>query len=150
MKKWKWNWGTGIALSLVLFASGMGYALYRVFTMRYDLVREDYYQAEMEYEATLQGKRNAAALQETCRLVRQDGQLKVDFPAALEGDTAAIKLQMYFLTDARADFTLEQESWPVADYVLPTEKLRPGKWIAKIELQGLDQPYYFEPSIRLP
>lgn len=150
MKNWKWNWGTGIALSLILFAGAMGYALYRVFNLRYDLVREDYYQAELAYESVLEGKRNAHDLAQKCRLVLQNGQLRVDFPAALEGDTATVHLKMYFLTDARADFTLQQDNWPVADYVLPAEKLRPGKWIAKIELQGLDRPYYFEPSIQLP
>ena len=150
MRQWKWNWGTGIALSLVIFALSMGYAIYRALGTRYSLVREDYYAAEVNFQGTIQGRENAATLEDPCRFTMREGRLFLDFPDELEGRETAISLQMFYQTDDRQDFRFQEDAWTIRDWEVPSGELTSGKWIAKIQLKGLDRPYYFEPTITLP
>lgn len=150
MRKWKWNWGTGIALALGIFALGMGYAIFRAFGTHYSLVREDYYAAEVQFQETIEGQENAATLDEPCRFQLREGRLSLDFPEELEGKKSDINLKMYYQTDDRHDFNFREEGWTIRDWEVPSTSLISGKWTAKIRLEGMDRPYYFEPSITLP
>lgn len=150
MKKWKWNWGTGLALTMALFVLAMAYTMYLVSQQRYDLVTTNYYEEELAYQETINRKEQALKLKETCKLHIKDGQVQLDFPAELEGQTATTKILMYCQTDARNDFTIAEKTWTIKDLTLPAGKLSTGKWIAKITLDTQSEKYYFDPSIVIP
>lgn len=145
----KINWGTGIAITLALFAFGMGYAVYKAMNTRHDLVTTDYYQQELAYQQTIDSKRNARALEGDCRLIIQDEALYLDFPESLSGKTGKLSVTMYFPTSAARDFVIEQENWEMQALEIPGDKIAAGKWIAKVQVEVDETPYYFEPSIVL-
>lgn len=47
----KMNWGTGIMIALGAFILAMGYTIYLTTQNDYELVNENYYQQELEYDA---------------------------------------------------------------------------------------------------
>lgn len=145
----KFNWGTGIVIFLGAFVITIGVVLYNSVQQRHDLVTTDYYQQELAYQSTIDGKRNAAALAETCLLSVQDQKLLLKFPEELQGKSGNLSVTMYFPTQAEKDFELSEETWTIADYKIPGDKISAGKWIAKVRLEIEGKPYYFEPSIVL-
>ena len=145
----KINWGTGIAITLALFALGMGYGVYKAMNTRHDLVTTDYYQQELAYQHTIDGKRNARELAGACQLSVEEDKIYLNFPAELKGKRANLALTMYFPTSAARDFEMEQENWTIHKLEIPTDQLSAGKWIAKIKLEVADISYYFEPTIVL-
>lgn len=145
----KFNWGTGLALTLGIFIIAMGVVLYKALNQRHDLVTTDYYQQELAYQSTIDGKRNAAQLEESCSLKVRNEKLYLDFPSSLLGAEGDLELIMYFPTQAEVDFDISREQWTVASLEIPGEKLTAGKWIAKVKLKVGDTDYYFEPQIVL-
>lgn len=145
----KFNWGTGLALTLGIFIIGMGIVLYKALNQRHDLVTTDYYQQELAYQNTIDGKRNAQELSGTCELKVRDQELYIDFPEDLKGETADLEITMYYPTKAELDFELKEEAWTVGSLAVPGDKLAGGKWIAKIRMNLGDKDYYFEPQIVL-
>ncbi len=143
----KLNWGTGLAITLAIFAIGMGYTVYQAMNQTHDLVTTDYYQQELAYQSTIDGKRNASALSGDCQLKVEEQKLFLDFPEALKGKTGELEITMYFPTGAEHDFKLSEKEWSVSKLEIPGDKLSAGKWIAKVSILIGETNYYFEPSI---
>lgn len=144
------NWGTGIAITLGLFIGAMVYTMYLVTQQRFDLVTTNYYEAELAYQETIDRKENALTLSDESHLRIVDGKIELQFPTQLKGQTANAQILLYCQTDARKDFTLKQENWSIQNIALSTQKMTPGKWIAKVTLDTEDAQYYFDPAIVIP
>lgn len=143
----KINWGTGLAITLGIFAFGMGFTVYQATQSEHDLVTRDYYQQELAYQSTIDGKKNAATLKEACQLRVEDQKLLLEFPASLEGEKGDLEMIMYYPTAADQDFNIEEKNWTIGRLEIPGDKLSGGKWIAKVKLNVGDKSYYFEPEI---
>lgn len=150
MKKWKWNWGSALALSLALFAGGMVYVMVTASSQNFDLVTRDYYAAELAYQEKIDQRERALALGEPCEIEITPEGVMLNFPEALEGKKANLRVHMYSPVEADLDFVIEEENWAVANFELPFEKLSRGKWIAKIDLESEGKRYYFEPELTMP
>lgn len=57
MSGFKFNWGHGIVLTLGLFIAAMGYTIYLTFQNDYVLESENYYEEELNYDATIAAKK---------------------------------------------------------------------------------------------
>ncbi len=78
------NWGNKIVLAFILFATFIGYMVVKAFQEDFDLVAEDYYAQEINYQQKLNKLANAAESQKTV-LVKQKGNVIVlTFP---DGET---------------------------------------------------------------
>lgn len=147
MKKWKWNWGTGLAIALAVFVLGMTLTMFKVSQQRFDLVTTDYYEEELAYQETIDRKQAALQLKDRAELSFKDGRVVLSLPQQLHGKAANVEVKMYCQTDARNDFILNEKDWPVKNIEVPSSKLKPGKWIAKVTLDLAEAQYYFDPDI---
>lgn len=59
----KFNWGHGIALTLASFAGFMGYLAYSSMSSPSTLVRENYYQSELEYTKKMEAEMRGNAIE---------------------------------------------------------------------------------------
>lgn len=74
------NWGNRIVLAFVLFAAFIGYMVVRAFQEDFDLVAEDYYAQEINYQQKL-NRLSTTAIEEKEVLVKQKkGQIYLTFP----------------------------------------------------------------------
>ncbi len=87
------NWGKGIIIGMALF---MGFIITLVTIMMrqdIDLVREDYYQQELEYNKQYEAESNYLSAQQTIEIEPKADTLFLHFPADFQTGKANIQLQ---------------------------------------------------------
>jgi hypothetical protein len=80
------NWGKGIALVIILFMGFIVSFVVRAFNNETDLVREDYYQAEVNYDDNIKSKNNYFALKEKVKISKTERGIEVLFPSIFSAD----------------------------------------------------------------
>jgi hypothetical protein len=142
----KLNWGSYITISFVLFASFILYLVYRSSQYKVDLVSEDYYLRELNYQQQLDKMNNANGNKAT--LVWTDSTLRVQFPELKEIQEGRLS----FLRPSNSDF---DKSFPVSKtegFVkeISYQELKHGLYTLSIEWQDADKAYYQEEQIMVP
>ncbi len=141
------NWGTGIALTLVLFAGLMSFMVYQAMQQDFDLVSEDYYAEEIDYQNIIDQKRNALALTEKASLKVTESAVNLQLPADFEGKAKTFSVLMYCEQEADNDFSFEHTETTENSFEVPFTTISEGKWIAKVKLHCDGVDYYFDPEI---
>ena len=116
---------------------------------RFDLVSENYYEEELNYQEVIDQKRNSSKLKGKAKIIRTPEHFVLELPADFHGKDKSFKALMYCEKDARLDFEWEEKSLASNNSKIPFTKFKDGRWIAKVKLncEGID--YYFEPEIIL-
>ena len=123
--KRRFNWGHGIALALVAYVGLMVYMGKRAMSIETDLVREDYYQAELAHGDRMEAEALGQAFG-TPRVAYEAGKLIIsgrpeDLDAQLAGGA-----DLYVPTNSRED-----RSWQWKD--LPGERVSPDRFEVDFE-----------------
>ena len=74
------NWGNRIVLVFVAFAAFIGYMVVRAFQEDFDLVAEDYYAQEINYQDKLNKLSNAAGEGKSVLVKQRNGEIALTFP----------------------------------------------------------------------
>lgn len=74
------NWGNRIVVVFILFASFIGYMVIKAFQEDIDLVSEDYYAQEINYQNKLNSLANAAEDDKSVLVKQMGGQILIEFP----------------------------------------------------------------------
>ena len=74
------NWGNKIVLSFILFATFIGYMVVKAFQEDFDLVAEDYYAQEINYQNKLNKLSNTADAGKEIKVKQIGGEILVTFP----------------------------------------------------------------------
>lgn len=74
------NWGKSIFLSFVLFAAFILFMVVRAFQEDFDLVAEDYYAQEINYQKKLEQKANLVKLDQRVLLTQVKQSITLEFP----------------------------------------------------------------------
>ena len=85
------NWGNSIVLAFVLFATFIGYMVVKAFQEDFDLVTEDYYAQEINYEQEMVKLANAKSEKKVVAIEQKTATLHLKFPDG--GSTG--KIQFY-------------------------------------------------------
>lgn len=140
------NWGKGIVIGMAAF---MGFILYMVITlMRHDvdLVSEDYYQQELNYEDQISAQTVYAHSAEKINMQLHGQELQFSLPELLAQDS--IHLQLKRPDDKELDITLDL---PAQQHIaVPVKQLKKGKY--EVSVRGLrdQQPYLFQQVVIIP
>lgn len=144
----KFNWGWGLAIALVLFAIFIGQFLVRAMGDRADLVADDYYNQEINYQERINNAARAKALG-VISFVPMDDEIGIVFPDGFDGLNATGTVHLYKPDNSDFDkrFPLAIDSSNV--HVLAAKDLLRGLWRIKIEAEADGKSYYWEESIVL-
>ena len=74
------NWGHKIVLSFVLFAAFIGYMVVKAFQQDFDLVAEDYYAQEINYQQKLNKLSNTAEAGKSVGVKQKGQEILLTFP----------------------------------------------------------------------
>ncbi|WP_421765114.1 FixH family protein [Ekhidna sp.] len=74
------NWGHKIVIAFVLFAAFIGYMVVRAFQEDFDLVAEDYYAQEINYQQKLNKLSNTAEAGKSVLVKQKGGEVILTFP----------------------------------------------------------------------
>lgn len=143
----KLNWGTWITIFYSSFVLFIGWMVYSAFGENYDLVTEDYYAQEIQYQAKIDSKHRVKQLGEGIQSTIQNDDLVILFPQKenhLEGT-----IHCFRPSDATKDLihTFSTENGKVA---LPLSQLTRGKYLLKVDWVEDNNHYYQEQTLLIP
>ena len=99
------NWGTKIAIFYLSFVAGMMYLVVRSSQQSIDLVSDDYYADELQYQQRIDQLNRTAALTAPPEIVYEQDVITVKLPAEFSGKT--VKGQILLYCPARASDDLQ-------------------------------------------
>src|SRR5690606_1462534 len=147
----KFNWGTGIVIAFALFISFIGYLVITMNTnqiYQHDLVTEDYYKKELEFQQKIDNAAAAAAMDYSIQVKQLAEGLLISFPESLEDNKVKGSVFMYNPSNKKLDFTaplkLQQSKMRI-----PSKYLVEGRWDVEINWNSENVPYYYKSKLML-
>lgn len=123
------NWGKGIIVALALF---VGFILFLVITLMrqdVDLVSEDYYKQEIDYEARIQKEQNGLNSTAKIKIVDQKSFVIIQLPDSIALTNVLVNLKRP--NDEKLDKSFNIEG--TKTFMLPKASLEKGKYDLTIE-----------------
>lgn len=142
--KLKFNWGTGIFIFLILFFISIFWFVIFSFTVRQDLVEDDYYPKELEYEQQIQKQQNLNRLGEEINIRKEAEYIYLQFPKIQNEFEIKGQILVYRPSDSRLDETHYIELNSLNEQQLNTSKFLSGKYILKIGWTYQEKAFYQE------
>lgn len=155
------NWGKAIILVFVLFAGFIGTMVYRMTRQRIDLVSDNYYQNEIDFQQHIDRVTNTRRFHTgrihagdefthtnsstTMTYQADQQQIIVVLPSALQKG----EINFYRPSDRQQDFRLTIPAEHPVRQVIPTEKLAKGNWRVQFTWSDGQREYYKEEQIFL-
>jgi nitrogen fixation protein FixH len=145
----KINWGTGIVLAFIGFiAFIMYFVLSMNFNDKYDhqLVTEDYYKQELEYQNDIDKVNNAKTLEENISFTKTNEGLIFKFPENFDPKKITGKVFLYRPSNEHLDFEIPisiSESY----LLVPDKRLLDGRWNISVDWQYNGKSYLYKKSI---
>lgn len=138
----KISWGTGIAVLYITFMVVVLGTVAFSTTQNNDLVTEDYYEKELEYQNQLDKMNRSNALPEQLTVVVDKGGVKITYPSIFEPEFIKGDVVFYRPSSENEDFKI-----PVAPDVngiqfIETASISKGLWEVKIDWQAKGNEYY--------
>ncbi len=141
----KFHWGTGIALFYSAFVLTILVVVFRSRAHDPVLVSKDYYALDLNYQAHLEKKQNAAALK-TPVVARYDSERSAFlllFPAPAGKPSGKVKCFRASTTRDDRWFDIQTNEQGIME--IPAAQLSPGRWHLEADWAGEDgTPYFHE------
>ncbi len=138
------NWGTGIAILYISFVVGILGLVALTTTQRVDLVSEDYYALELDFQNKIDKTRRAQALREPLRWRMTDRTLEVQFPREFSPRNMAGKIRFYCPADNTKDTEFAIVPNAQNQQSIPLDKLKPGRYLLQFDWKNGETTYWNE------
>jgi len=145
----KINWGTGIVLAFIGFMCFIMYFVVKVNTDKkydHDLVTEDYYKEELEYQNDINKESNAKDLTENISLTKTENGLLIAFPETFTINNISGKVFLYRPSNKQLDFEMSI-SLSNHNLLIPDKRLLDGRWNIKVDWQYNGKSYLYKKEI---
>ena len=126
----KINWGTGIVIAFIAFISFILYFVVRMSTddrANHDLVTDNYYKKELDYQAEIDAEKSASANEATLEITKVSEGLNITFPKDFESNEITGKVSLYRPSNRHLDF-----DFPISlsntHLLIPDNRLLDGRW----------------------
>jgi hypothetical protein len=132
------NWGKGLTIAIIAF---MSFILYMVITLitkgNADLVSEDYYKKEIEYEKEITALKNSENATEKVTINDKGEFIVFQFPTTKEIDN--IEIHLLRPNNDKADLTFSEKD--TKNVMIEKKKLEKGIYKASIRYNSEGQPF---------
>lgn len=145
----KLNWGTGIVIAFICFITFIMYFVINMMTndnYDHDLVVEDYYKQELNFQNDINKEKNARSLDQDITWERTNAGLLLKFPNYMEEKDIAGRIFMYRPSNKTLDFNLPIDL-KNHNILIPNSKLVEGRWNIKVDWTNLESEYLYKKSI---
>lgn len=139
----KISWAYKILIVYLLFVGGILFLVFKANQQHFDLVTENYYEAEVKYQDVIDQKQRAAALSAPPEFQYHGHQLRIQFPSDFSGKILQGEFYLYRPSDATRDF---RQSFTVSDnhYSIDLPVSVSGLYDIKLSWQAGGQTYFVE------
>lgn len=145
----KINWGTAIVIAFIGF---IGFIMYFVVNMSandkydHDLVVEDYYKQELEFQTDIDKEKNAWELTTNVSWEKTEDGIVITFPEDLNIEAIKGKVFLYRPSNKQLDFET-----PISlsnhNLLIPDNRLLDGRWNIKIDWSYDSKSYLYKTEI---
>lgn len=142
----KINWGTGILIFIIIFLIALISFVIFTTTHKINLVEEDYYPKELNYDTQIEKNTNTEALDEKISISLADSLIILEFPGLTEGKEVEGSILLYRPSDFEEDKLYSIQLDSNLRQILPASGLLPGKYIIKIDWT-CDEVSYFQEKV---
>lgn len=139
----KINWGTGIVIGFVVFISFIMFMVVKMMTQEeynHDLVTQEYYKAELEYQNEIDAEKNAMALSEKLKIDKTKEGFLIQFPSNFESSKINGLVKFYRPSNKKLDFEIPI-SLSSSTLLIPDQNLLEGRWNINIDWSYEGIPY---------
>lgn len=140
------NWGHKIAFAFSAFVIFIVFLVVKSFQQNVDLVAEDYYKQEIQYQQQIDKMNNTNALKQSISFVQENQQLMVQFPEEL-GQKPDGEISFFRPSDARFDVSTKIDVDSNLRQWIPTSELLKGYYKVKVDWTDGEKEYYVEESL---
>ena len=123
------NWGKGIVIALTLFIGFISFLVVKIMSQDVDLVSEDYYKQEIDYEARIQKEQNGLNNAAKIELIDQEAYVVVQLPDSSSLTNVVLNLKRP--NDKKLDKSFKIEG--TKTFMLPKSSLEKGKYELTID-----------------
>lgn len=99
----KISWGTGITISIVVFTIISLAFIYYAFNQEVNLVRDDYYEAELQFNEKMEVIKRTADLSQDIQVNLFNDNLEIVFPEEFDPEDLSGTILLYRPSDRRLD-----------------------------------------------
>lgn len=143
----KMNWGSWIVVSFVIFAAGTLAMVYISMTTKVDLVSDDYYEKELQYQNHIELVKSTNALEQKVALEFINDSFVIRFPNVGKNNEYSGTIFFFRPSDKRGDFTRDVNVDSVFTQTFQTNIFSQGLWRAKIYWNVGSLQFYSELQI---
>jgi len=140
------SWGYIIFFAYTLFAAGILFLAYKANQQKFDLVTENYYDAELKYQTVIDEKSNANLLSEAPKIFHTVNTVTIQLPKEFAGKAVQGEIYLYRPSDqtkdVRKSFSTDQ-----GFYELNFEKELSGSYEVKLSWEAAGKKFYNEQRI---
>jgi nitrogen fixation protein FixH len=144
----KFNWGTKLTIVFALFASLIGYMVYRCTIIPVDLVTSEYYKDELVYQNVIDGTKNANGLSSAATLQKMGNDVILQLPAEMKQQQVTGTVFFYCPSNAGNDKKITLQTGD-AMQVIQSRQFAPGTYNVKIDWQAGNRHYYHEQAFKI-
>ena len=112
----------------------------------HDLVAEDYYKLELEFQNDIDKQNNAKTLDQNLSLTKTDEGILIAFPEKLEINGITGKVFLYRPSNKQLDFETPI-SLSEHNLLIPDNRLLDGRWNIKVDWQYKGNKYLYKKEI---
>ena len=139
----KFTWGHGIALALACF---IGFILYLIFIFPIgkqtsELVSDNYYQDELEYQKVIDAKKNADQLSQKPFFAQLPYGIRIAFPKETIDAGQQVHFELYSTNDKEKDKKQNVNLDSNNSFLVPKEMLSTGSYTLKVRWKKSDIDY---------
>ena len=129
----KISWGVGISITIIFFMLISFWLIYFSFSQEVNLVRDDYYEAEVQFNEKMEIVKRTDLLTEKLNINLITGNIKVSFPTIFEFSNINGTILLYRPSDRNLDFKLPIQVDSSGTQLISTENIMSGMWKIQID-----------------
>jgi hypothetical protein len=138
------NWGVMIAIFYSTFVVVLvAFVIYST-TVKYDLVADDYYDQEINYQQQIDKIKRAKTFEEPLSVENLPNMLMLQYPNEVEHNRLNGELHFYRPSDKNLDFKVKVSADSNNRQFVQTQKMKSGLWKLKANWAEGDSTYYNE------
>lgn len=129
----KISWGVGITVSIIVFMLISVMFIYIAFNQDVNLVRDDYYEAEVKYNETMEKVKRTSALIDKLKISVIENNIQLQFPKISKSENINGNILLYRPSERNKDLSITIR--PDSNYLqtINTANMLSGMWKVKVD-----------------
>jgi nitrogen fixation protein FixH len=138
------SWGTGITISIILFTIISLWIIYFAFNEDVNLVRDDYYEAEVNFDEKLETIKRTDKLDEKLKITTYADRIELKFPDNFDYLNIEGIIKLYRPSNRDKDIQVPIKLDSNSTQIINTDKLLSGLWKIQVDWAVYSDKYFNE------